>query len=395
MASDIPSLAGPTDVFITNDGQNVYCTSMNNIIYMYSRDTVTGVLTALATPTIATGTTPTKMAFSPDGSLAYVCTPANTIWCYSRDATTGMLTYRSSTAIGYVPTALTITPDGVNMYVISKTGGVYLQYSIQKTTGVLTIIGSATTLTYGNICDVQSSANGKEIHFLFSAPYLHTAKRNPFTGVLTFPYALQSPAGAGVDTFALSPDGGCIYTPLASSSKLAMHPFTPGSGYTNGSQYYDGTNNLYGLSGGSSAAVTPDSTVVWLANGTTGAIVGYDRCSVSGRLVGDGGDRQANIGAAISNIKLSPDGNHIYFVNKTTNAIGRITIDNGMRPLNNIMISAGNYATSMSSWATTQVIQKAFAKPILVKPLNGVFQLYGWLGQPVTIQGTLEMYRLT
>lgn len=396
MASDIPSLAGPTDVFITNDGKNVYCTSMNNIIYMYSRDAVTGVLTALATPTVATGTTPTKMAFSPDGSLAYVCnTGANTIWCYSRDATTGMLTYRSSTAIGYAPSALTITPDGVNMYVISKTGGFYLQYSIQKTTGVLTIIGSATTLTYGNICDVQSSANGKEIHFLFSAPYLHTAKRNPFTGVLTFPYVLQSPAGAGVDTFALSPDGGCIYTPLASSSKLAMHPFTPGTGYTNGSQYYDGTNNLYGLSGGSSAAVTPDSTVVWLANTLTGAIVGYDRCSVSGRLVGDGGDRQANIGAAISNIKLSPDGNHIYFVNKTTNAIGRITIDNGMRPLNNIMISAGNYATSMSSWATTQVIQKAFAKPILVKPLNGVFQLYGWLGQPVTIQGTLEMYRLT
>jgi DNA-binding beta-propeller fold protein YncE len=53
---------------------------------MYSRNTTTGALTALATPTIATGSGPDGIAISADNTSVYVANlTSGTISMYSRN----------------------------------------------------------------------------------------------------------------------------------------------------------------------------------------------------------------------------------------------------------------------------------------------------------------------
>jgi len=62
---------------------------------MYSRNTSTGALTALSTPTIATGTTPRSITISSDGTSVYATNyGSNTISMYSRSTSfaTGVFT---------------------------------------------------------------------------------------------------------------------------------------------------------------------------------------------------------------------------------------------------------------------------------------------------------------
>ena len=399
ITSDITGLNTPNEIVLSPDGTNLYCTSSSgNLIYMYSRDTTTGALTPLQTPTVATGTTPSKMAISSDGNWLYVCnTGSSTLGCYARNVNTGILTSKQTTTITTAPTGLVISPDGRHLYCISGNTPYYYQYSINQTTGVLTIIGGQNTVnaSFKNL-DIIITPNGMDINFLHDGPGLMNASRNPFTGVLT----LRGNGGGyasytGVSNFIHSPTGGEIYTPLSTSSKLYIHTYTTGYGYTGGSRYVDGSSNLYGASTYGSCAVSPDGSVLWLAGSTAATLIGYDRSNVNGFIYGCGADRYANLGVTIGQIKITPDGNNIYFVNKTNNAIGRVCINNGMLPLSSILTSGGNYARNMGVGETVALMNRTFAKPVRIKPMSEYLQLHGYFGQIVTVQGTLEVVRLS
>ena len=60
---------------------------------MYAVNATTGILTALTTPTVATGTFPYSIAVNPAGTFAYVANEGgSTVSMYAINAATGILT---------------------------------------------------------------------------------------------------------------------------------------------------------------------------------------------------------------------------------------------------------------------------------------------------------------
>jgi len=72
-------------VYVANYGSNT--------ISMYAVNATTGILTALTTPTVATGNVPSSIAINPAGTFAYVANEGgSTVSMYAINAATGILT---------------------------------------------------------------------------------------------------------------------------------------------------------------------------------------------------------------------------------------------------------------------------------------------------------------
>ncbi len=78
---------------------------------MYAINASTGILTALSTPTIATGSGGIGITINPAGTFAYVTNEySNTVSMYAINASTGILTALSTPTIatGSAPIGITI-----------------------------------------------------------------------------------------------------------------------------------------------------------------------------------------------------------------------------------------------------------------------------------------------
>lgn len=74
--------------------------SNENTVSMYAINPDTGMLTALSTPTIATGNGPVSIIINPSGAFAYVNNNNdNSISMYAINASTGILTSLSTPTI--------------------------------------------------------------------------------------------------------------------------------------------------------------------------------------------------------------------------------------------------------------------------------------------------------
>ena len=115
--------------------------------------THTYVLTALATPTIATGAIPQDITISADGTSVYVPNYGDgTVSMYSRNTTTGALTALSPATIAAVSSSdgVAVSPDGTSVYAIAySTGNTVSMYSRNTTTGALTALSPATIAAGG------------------------------------------------------------------------------------------------------------------------------------------------------------------------------------------------------------------------------------------------------
>jgi len=129
----------------------VYVTNQNaNTVSMYAINATTGQLTALATPTVATGNTPASITVNPAGTFAYVANLfGNTVSMYAIDASSGQLTALSTptVATGTYPSSITINPAGTFAYVANLFGNTVSMYAIDASSGVLTALTTPTVAT--------------------------------------------------------------------------------------------------------------------------------------------------------------------------------------------------------------------------------------------------------
>jgi prepilin-type N-terminal cleavage/methylation domain-containing protein len=130
--------SSPWCIAISADGNSVYATNYSsNTISMYSRNTSTGALTALGTPTIATGVNPDSIVVSADGNSVYVTIENDfinsTISMYSRNTSTGALTALSTPTIstGANPYAIVVSADGNSVYAVGASANTISMYSRQ------------------------------------------------------------------------------------------------------------------------------------------------------------------------------------------------------------------------------------------------------------------------
>ena len=142
--------ANVTGVTITCIAPVYVANESSNTVSMYEMDATTGILTPLATPTVATGTTPASITVNPAGTFAYVINyQSNTVSMYAINASTGILTALSTptVATGTEPTSIVVNPAGTFAYVANLQNATVSMYAINATTGILTALTTPTVAT--------------------------------------------------------------------------------------------------------------------------------------------------------------------------------------------------------------------------------------------------------
>ncbi len=361
----------------------------NAIVAGQSCTVQTGLLNAVGNITV-----------SPDGKNAYaVGTTSNTVVVFDRNATSGALTIKSGSAGCFAnttlspcttitpsgalltPTALSISPDGKNVYVVAR-GGSLITFDRDTSTGALTEktvadgchasapLGDCTV--DGTILEkasaVSVSPDGKNLYVagnvdLGGAGVVTTYSRDVTTGIVTFNSCLANAAAStctvlpdllNIDALTasilISPDGKDVYlnakignaisafdrnaatgalTLKAGAAACISNALIPGQSCVVAAGYVDSPGQL---------AVSSDGSTLYAVSGnnatTNRTIVGFTRNAATGALT-----QSADLGgcfaavalgnctvlgallSAPSGLAVSPDGRNLYVSDSGANAL--------------------------------------------------------------------------
>jgi len=145
----------PSFLTVDPQGKFLYVTvslSVNAAVFMYSIDQTTGLLTPTSPATVYTGGWPWQVVVTPNGKFAYVVNNlsggemTDGVWQYTRNSATGVLTQNSLeyVAAGNQPTEIAVDPTGSFAYVVNRNDNTVSMFTINQTTGILTLNSSAT-----------------------------------------------------------------------------------------------------------------------------------------------------------------------------------------------------------------------------------------------------------
>jgi DNA-binding beta-propeller fold protein YncE len=332
-------LAVPNSVVVSPDGRNVYATSVgSNAVVSFGRNRLTGALTQLtggagcianaATPGCVTGRAldgPDAITVSPDGENVYVAAfIGSSVAVLTRDPSTGALTQPSDSSgcLVKTPTAgcttglalgdpegVTVSPDGANVYVAAPGSNAVDTFARDSSTGALT------QPTDGTGCIVETALAGCT------------------TGIQL----------AGADAVTVSPDGADVYVTSALSNSLTTYTRSSTTGQLT---QLTGTSacviNLLAvgcslgrvLSDPEGLAVSPDGATVYVTAFKSGALDVFNRNADSGAVTQKPRAPGCLVGnltpgcllgrglRGASSVAVSPDGRNVYSAAFGSDSVG-------------------------------------------------------------------------
>ncbi len=224
-------------------------------VSMYTVNSGTGVFTATAPPTVATGYAPPQppaeqMVTDPLGRFAYVANPVSnasdqaTISMYTINPSAGVLipTTPATVPTGFYPQGITIDPSGKFVYTANSDDNSISMFTINQTTGVLTptkppsvsTLAQVSTGTYSSPAFLTVHPTGR---FLYASneddDTISMFTIDPTTGILTpttpatvftgsspfqvvvtpsgkFAYVVNNSSGDGVSQYTVNPTTGVL-----------------------------------------------------------------------------------------------------------------------------------------------------------------------------------------
>ena len=273
----------------------------------------------------------TDIKISPDGKNAYaIATSSNAIVAFDRNATTGALTLKTGTAGCFanasisgqsctvitglldVPQALTISPDGKNVYAVASSSNTLLSFDRDTTTGALTqksgadgclsnaSLSSCTTWLDGlfHVGAITVSPDGKTVYAVSGVPghslsgKVTAFPRDSSTGTLST--AGSTCVASNDDSQARCVVSVELFELTAAATKLVVSP--------------DGRNAYLTARYSNSLAIFDRDT-------TTGALTrksGTDGCIANASISGQPCTVIAGYMASPFAVSISPDGANIY-----------------------------------------------------------------------------------
>lgn len=262
--------SNPVDIISTPNGKFVYtANALGNTIGLYVAPLLTGQLTTPVTTALAA---PGFMAMHPTGRFLYVRS-GTSIFVYSITAANGVLVAASNLVAGTVPFHMAITPNGLYLYITDTGTATIRQYSINTTTGFLTLLGTPTIASAG--------AYGITIHPLG-----------------TFAYATNN-AGGTVRQFAIASNG-------------QLSGLTPAQqGVGNGPRFM---------------AIHPMGIYAYVINATDNTVSCLSLSTSTGQLAPLSPATIAT-GTTPAGIRISASGQYLYVANSGTANISAYRID--------------------------------------------------------------------
>ena len=340
----VRALRGPAPILgshalaISPDGRNVYvASSKSNAIAIFTRDSRNGALRQRS----------------------------GTAGCIALAGAGGC-----ARAVGLaVPNSVTVSPDGINVYATSVGSNAVVSFRRNPSTGALTQLGDGAGCianaarpgcVAGRALDgpdaVTVSPNGDNVYvaaFIGSAIAVFT--RNPSTGVLTQPSdttgCIVETAAAGCTTglalgnpegVAVSPDNDNVY--VAAPGSDAVDTFARNSTTGALTQATDGTGCIVGvaiagctagvqLAGADAVAVSPNGASVYVTSLGSNSVTAFTRTTNTGQLTQLSGTSacvinllavDCSLGRKLSSpegLALSPDGANLYVTAFSSNAL--------------------------------------------------------------------------
>lgn len=279
--------------------------------------------------TIATGAVyPNSVAVDPTGKFAYVANSGtNNVSMYTINGTTGALTLIGRIDAGIGPASVAVDPSGKFIYVANESNfdslvGNVSMYTIDSTSGALTSMGSPVAADFG--------AHSVSVDPLGKFAYVANDGIYQETGGSLSTYTINSTTGALTPTgtvYAVCPGTGCsLLAPLS----VTLDP----SGMF-----------LYVANEGGFA---PTNVSMYTINATTGALTSIGAVAAGGRAVSVAVDPKGNF-AYMTNISNGfPGENNIvsmFTINATTGALTSIgTIAAGTYPVSVVVDPTGKFA---------------------------------------------------
>ncbi len=269
----VKGLGGANALSLSDDDKSVYVSAFNDhSLTVFSRDTATGKLTFAQTQNNSTG--PYDVAVK--GDFVYTANAVgNSITVYQRDpASGGLAVLETVTGIANLKGVvdLAISDDGTQMYAAAATAGALLVFNRDSNTGKLTLsqefnndagksisgLNSAYDVTtFGAFVYVASNSENSVALFA----------RDATSKAVNFVEKIGNITGlTGVTALTLSPDHHYLYAAGTNADSLGIFTLTQSSGKLSYSNVVtQGINNVTGLQGIQSVALSPDGTTIYTA----------------------------------------------------------------------------------------------------------------------------------
>src|SRR5437763_9190804 len=286
------------------------------------------------------------VAVSPDGRTVYATGEHDdALAVCHRDSATGALTFveMKQDAVDGVDGlngahGVVVSPDGVHVYVASKTGDALAVFSRDVDTGALTFVqakndGVGKVNGLDGAEGIAISPDGAHVYVAGrNDDSLAVFSRDAATGALTY-VEIQRDGYAGVvqgllgaKAVAVSPDGAHVYAAGSLENAVAVFGRDAATGKLTFIEVQrEGQNGVLGLFGAKAVTVSLDGANLYVAGGYDDALVVFDRNPETGMLTsvqlledGVGGVNGLNGADAVA---VSPDGTHVFVTGSVDNAL--------------------------------------------------------------------------
>jgi cysteine-rich repeat protein len=300
----VSGLRVPSALALSPDGAHLYATGKeSNALVVFARDAGTGALAFVEVVRDDLAGVdgldhPSGVAVSPDGANVYATGEHDdAVAVFSRDLPTGALTFVEVQRDGVAgvdaidrPSAVTVSPDGANLYVAGGADDGLAVFSRAPLTGALTYLEAE---HYGD--EGQGIDRPNSIVVTSDGASLYVAGhddrgvagfvRHPATGALTFVTVTQAPPGLdglrGAFAVAASPDGGYVYVAAENDHAVTvLRRNAATSALTFVESQRDGRFGVGGLRRASAVAASADGAHVYAVGHDDDAVVAFavDRC---------------------------------------------------------------------------------------------------------------------
>jgi 6-phosphogluconolactonase (cycloisomerase 2 family) len=160
----LPGISGPTGIAVSPDNAHVYVTNWNsNNVGVYTLNTLTGALNAIAGIPFACGANPAMAVVTPDG-LHVITANQNSgdLSVFSRNPTTGVIAQIASSPVATIalPGVVTVSPDNLHVFVGGTNSVTLPVFSRAPTTGILTPIAGSPFAGVSHPSNVVISPDG-------------------------------------------------------------------------------------------------------------------------------------------------------------------------------------------------------------------------------------------
>ena len=345
----VDGLRGPQSVAVTPDGSHVYVADDDkDAVSVFGRNESTGELAFVQAQWKADGLDgAVSVTVSQDGSHVYVTGNLDdAVAVFRRDEATGALTFvemhqdpssgGSAEGLDGARSAA-LSPDGTHLYVVGHEDDALAVLSRDDVTGGLSYVGVVRDGDGGGEIDgldgAQSVAISPDGSRVYVAGSIDDAvvvfDRDESTGELDFGQVVKDGYTSidsldGAYSVAVSPDGINFYVAGYYDDAVTVFRWTAGAlGYEG--VVKDGQDDVDGLDGANSIAVSPDGNYVYVASREDDGIAIFWRNPSSGLLtyrgmVQDGVDGVDGLNGARS-VVVDPNGSYVYAVGQWDDAL--------------------------------------------------------------------------